>query len=120
MDRVHVRRWFGTASGSVMKKLNIMTWMTSTTIAARWTDQVWVGCFVAAAFVFFLRKLILARYGHPFDFLDMDVKDGQRLRRIAEKEQKPNLKRLYNGVNWGFRFLFCLGVSILLLTRIGH
>jgi hypothetical protein len=75
---------------------------------------------MAAVFICYLRKLILTRHGHPFDLFDADLKDGQRLRKIAEKEQNHNVKLFYNAVNWGFRLLFLLGLTILLITRVGR
>ena len=86
----------------------------------KWSDYIWIACLTTAVVLVYLRKLILAQHGHPFDLFDMDLKDGQRLRKLAEQQQRLHLKRLYKGVNWGFRLLFLLAIAVLLLTRLGR
>ncbi len=89
-------------------------------IENKWTDSVWVACIVAANVIFFVRKIILAKHGHPFQFLDLAVKDGCRLRALAARQGDTKVKLFYNWINWSLRLLFVSGLFILVLTRIGR
>lgn len=72
----------------------------------------------SAVVCFFLRKIILARFGFSFSPFDFKFEDGRRLKKVIAEMADRRVAKQYKVVNVSYPLLLVLGITCFVIARL--
>ncbi|MBU1043862.1 MAG: hypothetical protein KJ915_05625 [Candidatus Omnitrophica bacterium] len=84
---------------------------------ATWMDYIGITCILIANILFYIRKMILSKYGFELDIIDSKLIDFKRFKDIIATKVQGEKKKKYTLINNSIKVFFFLGVLILFMVH---
>ncbi len=84
---------------------------------ATWKDYIGVCCIVIYIVLFYVRKIILTKYGYKMDIIDSMLVDFKRFKEVIATKVPEEKRKQYTLINHSVKLFFFLGLLILFFVR---